>query len=152
MPINVKIRSVSSGKVLDVPGSSLDPGVQIQQFDDHGGLNQNWALRQAGTQFMFKIQTDTESHFVLDAEGSGRADHTRVIQWPDQDHRNQWWTFEPVPPFGSGRFVIWPGHADDQLVMDVTDGSGDNGAQIQLFRRHGRANQLWQVEATLIEA
>jgi mannan endo-1,4-beta-mannosidase len=39
-----KIVSQSSGKVLDVPGSSKTDGTKIQQFTDNGGTNQHWRV------------------------------------------------------------------------------------------------------------
>jgi hypothetical protein len=39
-----KIRSRSSGKVLDVPGRNADAHVQLQQYGDNGGNNQLWQL------------------------------------------------------------------------------------------------------------
>src|SRR4051812_10881080 len=130
---------MSSGKVLEVPKASLDVGRQIQQMDDHGSLNQIWSLLavggRAGGGGEFKVETLTpppagSSHLLLDANGSGTTDHTAVIQWRDENHPNQWWAFEPARPFGSGKFLIWPVHAGNQLVMDVTDASDDSGAPI----------------------
>jgi hypothetical protein len=131
-----------------VPGSppSSAPGVQIQQDDDQGRPIQNWNLWQ--TSVGWRIQTGTTSNRYLDAFGSGRADHTRVVQWPDTGGRaNQLWVFDPVH-LGNGIFVIWPLYAHGQLVLDVTGGSDDNGARIQLFHRNGGQNQQWRVEAT----
>jgi Ricin-type beta-trefoil lectin domain-like len=148
---SAKIRSVGSGKVMDVPGSppSSAPGVQIQQHDDHNAfVKQSWNLYQ--TSVGWRIQTGTNSNLYLDAYGSGTADHTRVVQYTDTGGRaNQLWAFTPVN-LGSGIFVIWPLYTHKQLVLDVTGGSDENGARIQLFHPTGRRNQQWRVEATLL--
>ena len=49
-----KIVSRSSGKVLDVPNSSTLNNAIIQQVQDNGGANQQWALIPAGNGF-YKI-------------------------------------------------------------------------------------------------
>lgn len=38
------IKSVSSGKVIDLTGGQLQNGVPLQQFDENGGANQHWKL------------------------------------------------------------------------------------------------------------
>jgi len=43
-----KLRSRASGKVLDVPGRSADPGALLQQYSDNGGNNQLWQLISVG--------------------------------------------------------------------------------------------------------
>jgi hypothetical protein len=43
-----KIRCRKSGKVMDVPGRSADPQVQLQQYGDNGGSNQLWQLISVG--------------------------------------------------------------------------------------------------------
>src|SRR6266566_4114664 len=39
-----KIASQFDGKVLDVPGFATGNGAVIQQFQDNGGVNQQWQL------------------------------------------------------------------------------------------------------------
>ena len=43
-----KLRSRLSGKVLDVPGRSADPGTLLQQYGDNGANNQLWQLISVG--------------------------------------------------------------------------------------------------------
>jgi hypothetical protein len=43
-----KLRCRLSGKVLDVPGRSADPGTQLQQYADNGANNQLWQLISVG--------------------------------------------------------------------------------------------------------
>jgi hypothetical protein len=165
MPIRVTIRNVRSLKVLDVPDASTEPLLQIQQYTDGGGGNQQWTLWPlANTLNQFYIQSGvasppTEPPLVLDALGSGTAWHTQVIQYPlarPTGTPNQHWTFERVGhdnTYGE-KFVIWPGHANDQLDLDVTGGVNEDHAKIQLFPRSGFTggeNEQWYVEAALIE-
>jgi hypothetical protein len=58
-----KIRSRSSGKVLDVPGRSANPGVKIQQFTNQTGEsnNQVWQLR--------GVPEVPETHPITEAAG-----------------------------------------------------------------------------------
>jgi hypothetical protein len=58
-----KIRSRLSGKVMDVPGRSADPGIKIQQSSDSGGNNQIWQLISVGeitAQHAFARNADDE--------------------------------------------------------------------------------------------
>jgi len=47
------------------------------------------------------------------------------------------------PPVAGGTYVI--SNAENALVLDLPDGSPRDGARLQQWSRHGRANQRWQL-------
>ena len=91
MTLIVKIINVGSGKVLDVPGSSLNAGVQIQQFHDNDGANQHWGLLPdpSGAYKIFSVA----SSLYLDVRGASTANHTVVQQYTRVQANNQLWFF-----------------------------------------------------------
>jgi len=80
--------------VLDVPGGSLDNGVQIQQFTDNGGTNQHWQLLPAGNG-AFYIMSEA-SQKVLDVPGFAAGDGVIIQQFQFNGGPNQQWRLVPV--------------------------------------------------------
>jgi hypothetical protein len=147
-----KIRSVSSGKLLTVPGLVAEPARRLEQHDDNGGDNQIWnLLDEPSTNDAYRLYVQSGNALALDAEASGRLDHTAVIVWYDRHTANQYWILDPID-INTGRFVIFPSYfgplVEYALVMDVTGGSDDNGAPIQLFHPNGGQNQQWELVVT----
>jgi Ricin-type beta-trefoil lectin domain-like len=147
MTLIVKIINVGSGKVLDVPGSSLNAGIQIQQFHDNGGgANQQWGLLPdpsgSGAYKIFSVA----STLYLEVRGASNVNHAVVQQNTNVQADNQLWIFSFTKPVGNnGVFAISPANAKNKY-LDVTAGSKSDNALIQLFDLNGGANQMWHLE------
>src|SRR5258708_9175157 len=85
-----KIKSQFDGKVLDIPGFSLQDGTPIQQYDDHDGTNQHWQLTPIDGGF-FKIVSQATGK-VLDVPGGSHENGVRIQQFQDHGGRNQQWS------------------------------------------------------------
>ena len=142
MTLIVKIINVGSGKVLDVPDSSPNAGVQIQQFHDNGGANQHWGLL-PDPSGAYKIFSVAHSNLYLDVRDALTTNHAVVQQYTNVQANNQLWIFAITLPI-NGVFSISPANAPNK-VMDVTGGSKSDNALIQLFDPNGGANQMWQL-------
>jgi Ricin-type beta-trefoil lectin domain-like len=83
---------------LDVPGSSLESGIQIQAYPTfHGGANQQWNLLPApmaagDDRQYFQIQS-VASNLLLTLDGGRTDERTPVIQLEDVGDDQQLWTF-----------------------------------------------------------
>jgi hypothetical protein len=155
--IGVRIKSVHSGKCMDVvnnSGGGMADGTNIQQYDclGYNQTNQRW-----------NIEIDQYSEVKLRAVHSGKCakltgwtNGARVKQYTCSDSSTmEWYTnFVGMSPAGP-RFKISmadlgnPDSADNRICIDVdTAGSGagmQNGAKIQGWDCLGneQLNQLW---------
>jgi Ricin-type beta-trefoil lectin domain-like len=114
-----KIVSQATGKVLDVPGSNPANGVEIQQFTDNGGANQQWfvvPVQQAvvfpgpDPQDLWKIISNATGK-ALDVPGSNPADGVKIQQFTDNGGANQHWYLVQVDE------LVWAGvsfHTNDE--------------------------------------
>jgi hypothetical protein len=144
MTLIVKIINVGSGKVLDVPGSSPNAGVQIQQFHDNNGANQHWGLL-PDPSGAYKIFSVAHSNLYLEVRGASTANHAVVQQNTNVQANNQLWSFFFTGLGSNGVFTISPVNTASNKVMDVTGGSKSDNALIQLFDPNGGTNQMWQL-------
>jgi hypothetical protein len=141
-----KFISRSSGKVLDVIGGSgaTADGVQIQQWSDNGGTNQQWLLLPVRN--VCKIVSQSSGK-VLAVEGgpfgvAATADGAPIQQWSDNGGTNQhWWLVATT----EGYFKIVS--ESSGKVLDVTGGPAAtaDGVRIQQWSDNGGTNQQWQL-------
>ena len=94
----VKFVNRKSGKVLDVPNLSKEEGVDMIQWEDNGGENQQWKLEKAEKADSDKIKCIKSrcSGLVLDIFEASREDGARVIQWGLHGDKNQQWELVEV--------------------------------------------------------
>jgi hypothetical protein len=133
------IRSKSSRKVFDIDVSWFsggNNGQKLQQWDSHGGQNQQFMISDLGGGFI-RIMA-MHSGKVLDVSGSSMADGARLIQYDSHGGTNQQFSLRPV---GSFYQIV---NRLSGKVLDVTAGSTSNGAQIQQWTSHGGDNQLFE--------
>ncbi|HEV8562432.1 MAG TPA: RICIN domain-containing protein [Actinophytocola sp.] len=88
------LRYDTTGKVLDVNGSSSTVGLQLQQWTANGGTNQQWFVRPAGDGF-FTIASH-DSGLLADVFGQSTSDGAQVVQWTANGGANQQWQLVPA--------------------------------------------------------
>ena len=86
VPGTYNIKSVDSGKCLDVAYASHENGGNIYQWDCHGGNNQKWELVPDGPNFQIK---SVDSGKCLDVDAS-QENGDNIYQW-DCGRINQMW-------------------------------------------------------------
>jgi hypothetical protein len=91
-----KMVSVSSGKVLDVPGFATNNGAQIDQWTDNGGQNQRWVLTRVEGEADFVTILSESSGKLLEVPDFATNDGTLIDQFADNGGRNQHWRLVPV--------------------------------------------------------
>ncbi|HEY8980706.1 MAG TPA: endo-1,4-beta-xylanase [Streptomyces sp.] len=108
------IKNVTSGRCVDVPGSSTADATQVQLWDCHGGTNQQWTSTSAG-------ELQVYGNKCLDAGGTGVG--TRIQIYGCHGGTNQQWR---VNSDGTITGV------QSGLCLDAVSGGTANGTQIQL--------------------
>jgi hypothetical protein len=94
----VKLVNRKSGRVLDVPNLSKEEGIDMIQWDDNGGENQQWTMEKPDKEKSDKgvFIKSRLSELVLDVAEAATADGSRVIQWGYHGGKNQLWEVEEV--------------------------------------------------------
>ena len=92
---------------------------------------------------------NTTSGKCVDADNSGTANGTVLLQWSCGSSANQSWQFRPV---GGGYYQVAPRHAvalgwDVNIDAPNTSGGTADGTPVQLWSYGGGANQQWQAVA-----
>lgn len=133
-----KIVNLYSNKCLDVRDHSLAPGAPVQQWDCHGGANQQFRVIDGGNSTI--ILEGVESGQTLMIADALMDDGAPLIQ-----------TFETVgnaalfhikPTALAGNFTIVTGQAGK--CLDIAGLSKDNGASIlQATCKDTQRNQSW---------
>lgn len=119
------LRSVGSGRCLDVPSASTTDGTQLQLWDCHGGTNQQWEYTDAGE---FRVYGDK----CLDAAGTGNGSKVQIYSCWGGD--NQKWRLN-----SDGSIV----GVQSGLCLDAVGGGTGNGTPIQLYSCSNGSNQRW---------
>ncbi|KAL1920035.1 uncharacterized protein VTP21DRAFT_1181 [Calcarisporiella thermophila] len=131
------IKSIKTGKVLDVDDASLKPGAKVVLYHIktfHSNDNQLWFYENG-----FII--NKKSNLVLDVAGGHLKEVAHLCQYQrklGQDTSNQ------VFDFSNG--FIYP-RANPELVLDIRGDKDKDGAEVILYKRKqtDNQNQLWEL-------
>lgn len=143
--------SMQSQKALDVPGGSMENGVQIQQWDHVGGPNQQWEIIQVydtgphseeytGPFLIVNVQSSK----ALDDWYASTEDGNPIMQYRVHGGDNQRWYFKRVYPTGPAIFVII--NKLSGKVLNVSGASLENGAKIIQYHEAGGLNEQWLLQ------
>lgn len=133
-----KIRSVISGKLIDVPGGSNENGTVLHQWEDNGSLFQQWrAVRQSDGYSFVCVYNEK----VMDITSGSASEGAKLTQYDYNGSAAQ--RFKLVHK-GNGKYSIHP--VCSNLALDIYGYSVDNGAEIRQYAYHGNDNQLFTFE------
>ena len=133
------IKSVNSGKALDVSWGSKDDGANVLQYTYHGYNNQKWYLeRQSDGSYVIKC---ANSNKVLDVAWASRDDGANVQQCGYNGNACQKWELRRV---GNSYAII---NKNSGKALDVSGRSTADNANVLQWRYSGANNQLWNIEA-----
>ncbi|MFG2462143.1 non-reducing end alpha-L-arabinofuranosidase family hydrolase [Streptomyces sp. NPDC048523] len=121
------VRGVDSGKCLDVSGFSQTDGANVQIWDCHGGINQQWTLTDSA-------QLTVYGNKCLDARNGGTTAGTPVQIWTCTGTENQQWRVNP-----DGTIV----GVRSGLCLEASGWGKANGTEVRLWSCTGGANQKW---------
>jgi hypothetical protein len=121
------VRSVDSGRCLDVSGFSQTDGAKVQIWDCHGGINQQWTLTDSN-------QLTVYGNKCLDVRGGATTSGTPVQIWTCNGSDNQQWRVN-----SDGTIV----GVRSGLCLDVSGWGKTNGTAVQIWSCTGGNNQKW---------
>jgi hypothetical protein len=133
------LRSVNSGKALDVEFASTEDGANVQQYGYAGGENQQWVVTDLDNGY-YKLEA-VHSGKALDVEGASTSDGANVHQWEYVGGENQQWAIEEN---SDGTYRLLARHSGKAL--DVEGASTSDGANVHQWEYVGGENQKWTFE------
>ncbi|RKD95708.1 glycoside hydrolase family 97 catalytic domain-containing protein [Halopiger aswanensis] len=133
------LRSVNSGKALDVENASTSDGANVHQYGYVGSENQQWVVTDLGNGY-YKLEA-VHSGKALDVEGASTSDGANVHQYEYGGGENQQWAIEEN---ADGSYRLLARHSGKAL--DVEGASTSDGANVHQYGYVGADNQKWTLE------
>jgi hypothetical protein len=134
-----EIKAKHSGLCLDIAGVGMQNAANAQQYDCHGGPNQQWTLTDKGGGYF--LVTAKHSGKCLDVTGPSTANGANIYQWDCHGGDNQLWQFIPQ---GQGYYMVTAKHSGK--CLDVAGAGKANGDNVHQWDCHGGDNQLWRLK------
>lgn len=130
------IRSVATGKCIDISSSSTADGAKVQEWDCNGTNAQKFHISPASPGY-FKI-INVNSGKGLDIKDVSKEQNALVQQWSYGGGSNQQFRFVAR---GGNQFSFHPLLTD--MAVDLYYGRSDNGTILVQYPYAGTSNQLW---------
>ena len=133
-----------SGQALDVVASGTEVGTNVTQWTDSGTENQQWVIRDLGDGTYDIVSRCNGLSLV--AAGSEAGSNVEMGEYGSGS-----WVFieayDPVPSsdFEDGTYTIAT-VSDTSLVLDVTVGSTESGANVTLWTSYDATWQSFRIE------
>ena len=143
-----EIESVRSGKVLDVKNGGKKNGTNIWQYEHNGTDSQKWIIKK-NSDDTYSIISKLNDLYVDVLRG--RAQDGQNIQvYSGNETLSQKFIFEKNEAMGSrtienGTYII-KSAIDENFVLDVSDNSKKDGANIQLYSFNGTDAQKFNIK------
>lgn len=135
------ITNRQSRTVMDLQGGSPNSGTVIQSWAKTPSLanffNQLWWIERVPGQDYYLIR-NARSGTVMDLDGGGSVDRTRIHGWVFNRSDPQHWFINGDGKEGYSLFNVYGG-----LTPDVKEGCPTNGIPVLGYKSHGAFNQLW---------
>ncbi|XXY21448.1 RICIN domain-containing protein [Sorangium sp. So ce216] len=133
------VRSLATGKCLDVSSASVANGADVQEWSCNGTNAQRFHVSPVGDGY-FKI-VNVNSGKALDVRDASTAESTRIQQWDYVGRANQ--QFKIVDR-GNSHFSIQARHTN--MALDVFWGGTAEGTPIVQYPYTGTSNQLYNFD------
>lgn len=134
------IKNYNSQKYMDVYEQSTNNGSNVHQWDFHGGLSQQWLIKNLG--YYYSIIPMHAEDKALDVYNGEAINNANIQIWDVNLTNAQQWD---IVECGNGTFKI-ASRCDVRKVIDVEGISNSNGANIHLYDWVNGANQKWYFE------
>ena len=153
----VTFTNVKSGKVLDVYAGKANNSQNVQQYISNNTMAQKWIV--ISTENGYEIVSAINKSYCLDLANGKIVNASNIQIYQRMNTASQRWTFSKFVSkqekldalAASNKSVLADGTYEIQsalnsnYVLDVTSGSLNNGANIQLYMSNSTEAQGWKV-------
>lgn len=138
--------SANANKAVDVKSASKNNGANVQLYSSNNSAAQKWkATKNSDGTYTFM---NCNSGKALDVKGGKAASGTNVQQWSkNSSAKAQRWVVTYCPGGFKLTSALAPG-----IVLDLTNGSTSNGANVRIYNDNGTLAQRFTFEPTTYTA
>lgn len=129
----------SNTLALDVTNADTNNGANVEIWDHHGGVPQQWVITYNRLTDDYNI-IDKHSGKSLDPYGGQPISGSNINIWDHHGQCGQRWRFIPT----SGDYYSILSSCDSNYSVDLYGGFTVRGTNIQLFRNNSTDNQQWK--------
>ena len=137
------IKSVHSGKYLDVAAGSSANGTNIQQYQFNGSNAQKFKLVGDGNGYYSILTACSNYSSGIDVYAKGTSNGTNIIQWKYSGGDNQKFQIVKI----GDAYAIKTKITSCYSCLDVYNWSTANGGNIAQYEYWGGNCQIWYLEA-----
>ncbi len=141
-----KITSVYSKKVLDVKGGGKESGTNVQQYDYNYSSAQQWEIRDAGDGSYYIVSRC--NGLFLDVSAGQAKNGANVQVYAENGTNAQKFKIEkyeaPKQTIEDGIYIIST-KLNNDYVLDISEASKENGANVQLWKNSNVEQQKFKV-------
>ncbi|MCB0522582.1 MAG: RICIN domain-containing protein, partial [Saprospiraceae bacterium] len=134
-----RLRARHSNKVMEVAGGGTGNGTNIQQNTYNGTNAQHFYLLDAGNDYFYLINVN--SNLAVDVQGGGTNNGDNIRQWTLNNSIAQRFRLQST---GDGWYQII--NLNSNMAVDVSGVSTADGANIHQWSITGGQNQHWSFE------
>ena len=138
-----EIKSVNSGKVLDVKGNEKNDGTNVDQYEINNTDAQKWILQSAGNGYYYIVAVN--SYLYLDIACGSTNNGTNVQIYEGNETNSQKFKFEKTQIIDSDSYNIAIKHNENK-VLDVDGGMKEDGANVQIWDFNSVNQQIFKIE------
>ena len=137
------IEALHSGKVLDVASGVNQSGANVWQYENNHSNAQSWMIKDAGDGAYYIISKC--NGLFLDVSGGSSANGTNVQVYEGNKTNSQKFFFLEPPLVSNGTYRISTA-LNNKSVIDISDGSKEDGANVQIWMSTNVSQQNFKVE------
>ena len=138
-----KIQALHSGKVLDVDNATNKNGANVWQYQSNNTYAQRWMIKDAGNGEYYIISKC--NGLYLDVNNAKIANGTNVQVYENNGTKAQKFKFIDPPSISNNTYRISTA-LNSKSVIDVSGGSKEDGANIQIWMSTNVSQQNFKVE------
>jgi len=127
-----------SGKAVDIPGGTHEPGERLIQYERNRRFNQRWRWVKGSSGYL--LQSVLTGH-CLDIAEEKKDSGSKVVQWNKTGGLNQQW--RPVV-VGPGAWKLELAHAPG-MFLSIKDDDVNHGGKLQISDGN-TSSQIWKIE------
>ncbi len=139
-----EIKAIHSNKALDVVGNGKTDGTNVWQHASNHSNAQKWVLKDAGNGYFYIVAV--YSGLYLDVAGASTANGTNVQLYTGNGTKAQKFKFVKTTTIDSNNYQIVIGKSANK-VLDISGGSYEENANLQIWDRENVNQQIFQVKA-----
>lgn len=135
------LQTGNAAKYLDVANGGTTSGTNVQQFEGNGTLSQLWYFIKSASTYIIR---SAQNGLALDVSGASNQSGTNVQVWENNGTRAQKFALEKAQLVENGVYALQSG-VYFPVVLDVSNGSHNNGANVQTWYSNGTDAQRFRV-------